>query len=130
MRLVIVTAILAIACSCGTDAKGGSCGLLDMLVDSEGGQYCPDEGAPDDCEALNDSLVDAAVVCANGAITEEELRAELDEGGVLNNCDGAVATSTDYDACKDALDDVDDPPCEGSLIAAPDTCVGAVLVQG
>ena len=132
MRIHVVIVISAgLLMGCGTDAKGESCGVLDMLVNSDGDQYCPDEAAPQDCEDLNDALVDAAVLCGGGLFSEEELRAELEDGGALNNCDNAVATTTDYDDCIDFLTDEAEPPCEGtSLAPPPDACVGAVLVNG
>lgn len=131
LRLRAAIAALFVSLSltaCITDVKGAQCGFLDAFVDSEGQQYCPDEAAPEDCEALNDAIVDAAVLCGGGAFTEEELRAELGDSGALQTCDQAVATSTDYDDCVDILSDEQNPPCEGtSLAPPPDVCIGAVL---
>jgi hypothetical protein len=128
--LAIVVALLA-AAGCTTDAKGANCGLLDTYVNSDDEVYCPDPDAPDDCEALMDETIDAAVRCANGAgipITEEQLRAELEDGGSLLECENAVATTTSYQACADELRGLSVCNEDGTL-EPPATCEGSVLLS-
>lgn len=133
-HLLALAAVVLLA-ACVTDAKGESCGLLDAYVDpadeddAEDETYCPDADAADDCEALTDAIIDAAVTCSQGAVSAEQLRADLEEQGALPDCASAVATDLSYDDCMDALDD---PPCEadGTLGALPADCQGAVLIDG
>lgn len=132
---LLALVVLVPLAGCITDAKGESCGFLDAYVDpadeddAEDETYCPDADAADDCDALTDAIIDAAVTCSQGAVSAEQLRADLEDQGALPDCESAVATDLSYDDCMDALDD---PPCEpnGTLGALPASCQGAVLIDG
>lgn len=125
-RLVGLAGLVA-AGACMTDAKDATCTFDVMLVAGEE-LYCPDPDAPDDCETLNNAIVDAAVTCGAGTFSEEELRAALDEDGALQTCDEARATSIRYDECLGHFTSTEEPPCAGnSLGPIPEACIGAIL---
>jgi len=134
LAAVIATTLMVIAgaAGCTSDAKGGTCGFTDAYVTADDELYCPDPVAPDDCDALFDEIVEAAVRCANSAgipVTEEELRAELARQDATPPCDEAVATTASYDVCLSELDDLTRCNDDGSL-DPPESCTGAVLTAG
>ena len=134
-RLLSIAFCLATALStaCGTDVKGNTCPLLDMGGDDDGDAtelYCPDPDAPEDCRVLHEDMVAAAVLCAEnagfGELVEDLLRAEMEQEGVLKDCDNAMATDISYDECQESLAQ---PECEADgTVAWPDSCRGAILI--
>ncbi len=123
----VMMAVVATGCSV-TDEKGNSCGALDALTNSADETYCPDDGAPDDCDDLLDDFIGAFADC--GGVTEQALRAELEEGdGLPFDCANAVATTTGYDDCRDAYRP-GNYTCDGSIPDVDsDICSGVILVD-
>jgi hypothetical protein len=112
------------AASCVIDTKGKVCGFIGVLSDGEGHQYCRDDvAAQAECETLNDAFIAAAVACAGDTANEDDVRANVS----LENCDNAGATTIELEDCINALNDADDPPCDGADFDKPDVCQGIVL---
>lgn len=124
--LLAVLGLFTLGCAL-TDIKGDTCTADDMFQTVDGDQYCRDEAAPDECEQVVDAIIDAFVLCADGAFTEEELRAELAAEGVTFDCDAAVATSVDLDECYAQLAD---PTCQDGLAVISEECEESVLAEG
>ncbi len=121
--IVILFGVLSLACTL-TDVKGETCPSDEMFEAENGDRYCLDEGAPAECEEVVDEIINAFVICGDGAFTEEELREALEDEGVTFDCDSAVATSTELEEC---YDDLADPECEEGVAVMTDACEGSVL---
>jgi hypothetical protein len=117
VRLLFAPSVLllaALSSACASDAKGNSCGLLDMYVASDEQTYCPDPEAPEACEDLVDEMLASFAGCAQEAglsVDEEALRADLESRGSLPDC----------------IDLLRDPECTAGTPELGDTCRGVVL---
>ncbi len=122
MRILLLSLSVVVAgllSSCATDAKGVSCGALEVLTTSDDEQYCPDEAAPQACEDFIVLLLDRSADCSglDRDLLEEEFEAPFD-------CNDAAATSTTYEDC---MSDLEAAECDGTVPTFPDSCNGAVL---
>jgi hypothetical protein len=128
MKLRYVLGLALAVSSCSTDDKGEACGLLDVYNTASGESYCPDENAPDDCEALFETFLDQAFACIEegGAVVSDDDRDDVE--AQLPDCGNAVATTLDYDECQDEIDEATCPG-DGSLLPLPSVCRGVLIVN-
>jgi hypothetical protein len=108
--------------SCTTDVKGASCSDSLLFSDLEGNDYCKDDGAPLACTQFEDRFYERASACTG--TPEADLRGEFPP----LDCENAVATSLDYDACLDGLDEPGF--CVDGSIVGIETCQGAIIISG
>lgn len=128
MKIVLLLAsigLLSLGCAL-TDSKDATCPAEEMYQSEAGDRYCLDEAAPAECDHVVDEILDAFVLCSDGAFTEAELRAEIEAQGIDFPCDDAVATSNELDTCYEQLAD---PECEDSLPVISSECEGSVLAK-
>lgn len=116
--------------SCTRDAKGDYCAEWDM-VRSNAREYCPDGSAPGRCDEFVDVLLDMYVRCISddtGDLDKEYFRNQLEEDGLLPDCEDAVATSGAADDCVTYM--MSEEAClegAGQPNPLPEYCDGAII---